>query len=160
MMPPMMAPSPALLPAWRVRPAHSSPMIAPIIGPRTSHNNGGGRKKPIKAPSKAPTAPFHEAPNFRAPHTLIKKSVAWATSVMRPVMMTTFQPTEASPSQSLWMMTPDHTIKLPGTTGSSELASPSRKIKLEILSAVYSIQVIVQYDAETLSDWKSEKVVY
>jgi hypothetical protein len=74
-------------------------------------------------------------------------------------MMTTFQLTEASPSQSLWMMTPDHTIKLPGTTGSSELASPSRKIRVVTPKAVVSIQVIVQYDAETLSDWKYERVV-
>jgi hypothetical protein len=39
-------------------------------------------------------------------------------------------------------MIPDQKIRLPGTTGKSEVVSPIRNIRLVRLSAVYSIQVI------------------
>jgi hypothetical protein len=39
------------------------------------------------------------------------------------------------------------------------VARPIMKIRLVTLSAVVSIQVIVYENAETLSDWKSERVV-
>ena len=56
-------------------------------------------------------------------------SANWPMSVMHcQSVMTIFQATEASPIHSLCIMiTPSQTIRLPGTTGSSEVASPSMK---------------------------------
>ena len=140
----MTVPMPALLPSCSVRPATSSPSTAPRIGPKTSQRRGGGMKNPIKAPMNAPTVPFQDAPNLRAPHALKTKSAICPISISRPAMITIFQVTESSgPIHRRWVITPTQTINVPGTIGSKEPNSPSMKITEQRPSAVYSISIIL-----------------